>query len=113
MSQKITSTKLERAQKQVKDIKGFYRHLIIYFTVNVILLFSQRVSFCIVCEEAFENADFLNWMNWNVIGTPILWGIGLLIHAAYVFKWGQKIRPNFMKNWEEKQIRKYMREESK
>ena len=96
-------TQLERAQARVNQLKGFYRHLTVYIIVNaVILLSAKRVTFILLSKEALGNPDFLEWINWNVYGTPILWGIGLLIHAAYVFI------PSPFKRWEEKKIKAYM-----
>ncbi|MEM1257000.1 MAG: 2TM domain-containing protein [Bacteroidota bacterium] len=100
-------TKLGRAQKRVKEIKGFYQHLTVYILVNLgLLLFSQRIQFILLSEEALGNPEFLEWINWNVWGTPIIWGLALLIHAASVF-----LRSPF-KKWEERQIRKILEEDN-
>ncbi|MDP5230268.1 MAG: 2TM domain-containing protein [Cellulophaga sp.] len=100
-------TKLERAQKKVANIKGFYNHLTVYIIINCIVLFtSGKFIFILFSEEALGNPKFLDWINWNVYGTPIIWGIVLLIHGLVVFG----IKPSFLKNWEQKQLEKYMRE---
>lgn len=101
-------TKLERAKKRVENIKGFYNHVVIYVLVNVtLLLFKEKFIFKIVSPEAIGNPDFLRWIDWNVYGTPIVWGIGLAIHGICVFS----LTPKFLKKWEERQIEKYMQEE--
>lgn len=101
------NSKLERAKKKVASIKGFYNHLVVYVLLNLTLfLLKEKVVFTLLSKEAISDPNFLNWINWNVFGTPIIWGIGLLIHAILVF--GSK--PSFVKNWEEKQLEKYMRE---
>lgn len=93
----IDQGKLERAEKRVKDIKGFYTHLMIYLVVNLVLLFIQLVQF------NFEFGDFYITV-FGYLSTPFFWGIGLLFHGLYVFQ--HKLK--FFKNWEERKIREYM-----
>lgn len=95
----------ERAQKKVKDIKGFYVHLAVYVIVIIVVL-STRGKFMSIDNTVFQNADYLNWIDWNVFGTPIIWGVFLVFHALNVF--GKN--PFFSKSWEERKIKKYMNE---
>lgn len=101
--QEITNTRLIRAQRRVKQLKGFYQHLTAYVIVNtVLLLFSGKITFILLSKEALGNPEFLTWVNWNIWGTPIIWGLALLIHAVSVF-----LKSPF-KRWEERQIQKYL-----
>ncbi len=63
-------------------------------------------------SHGFEDEGFLNWSGLNIILTPMLWGIGLLIHGLVVFKFDslaiKGLKPKIIKNWEERQIKKYM-----
>ena len=94
---------LERAKSRVAKVKGFYKHLTTYIIVNLVLIiFSGKVTFILLSEEALGNPEFLKWINWHIFGTPIVWGIGLLIHAAAVFL------PSPFKKWEQRQIQRYM-----
>ena len=103
------STAYERAQKKVNDIKGFYGHLTVYLVVcTVVLLARGKMHFITLSPEALGNPDFLNWIDWNVFGTPIIWGIGLVIHALSVFS----TNPFLGKAWEERQIKKYMEKDN-
>lgn len=101
------SEKLERAKKRLAAIKGFYSHLFAYLTINLGLLIIYLVyryantGFYEVMEVGFRN-----WIDWNILFTPLFWGIGLFFHGLSVF--GKK--PRFLRNWEEKQIKKYMEE---
>jgi hypothetical protein len=104
--QGTANSKLYRAQHRVKQLKGFYQHLTAYFIVNtLLLLFSGRITFILLSEEALGNPDFLEWINWNIFGTPIIWGIVVLFHAASVF-----LKSPF-KKWEEQQIQKILDKE--
>lgn len=95
----------ERARKRVDEIKGFYSHLTAYIIVNSVLLLARgKIHFLILSEGALGNPDFINWIDWNVFGTPIIWGVGLLIHGLWVFA----KNPFFGKAWEEKQIKKFI-----
>ncbi len=83
----------QKAKKQVKEIKGFYSHLLSYVLVMMIL--------------AFINLKYTPeyiWFFWPLLG----WGIGLFFHALKVFNWF----PILDKNWEEKKIQQFMKEEN-
>tara|TARA_R110002167_G_scaffold8323_3_gene38621 strand:+ start:64 stop:252 length:189 start_codon:yes stop_codon:yes gene_type:complete len=57
-----------------------------------------------VNKNALGNPEFLDWINWNVYGTTIVWGIILVVHGIIVFgniSW-------YMKKWEEREIQKYI-----
>lgn len=87
----------EEAQKRVKQIKGFYVHLIIYLFINaaIIILNLQNHQF------TFGN-DLWVWF-----ATPFFWGIGLFFH------WVRVMGPNFIfgKKWEERKIKELMEKE--
>ena len=98
--------KLQRAKQRVKVLKGFYQHLTAYVLVNVgLLLFAKQFTFVVLSKEALGNPDFLKWIDWNIWGTPIIWGIALGIHAISVF-----VKSPF-KNWEDRQIQKMMKKD--
>lgn len=88
--------RLERAKKRVNKIKGFYKHLIAYIVVNVILIIMQYISLD-------EGEVFFRY---STFSTAFFWGIGLFFHAINVFG------KNFFlgENWEEKKIKEYMDE---
>lgn len=81
-------TAYERASKRVEELKGFYGNLI---------------SFCIFIPFLF----FINWRTapeyWWAFWPLLGWGIGVIFHAIQTFGIGRE--------WEEKQIRKYMEKE--
>ena len=95
----------ERAQKRIKDIKGFYTHLAAFIIVNLIVMFTKgRFLNLQGINSLFENIEFLNRIDWDVYGTPIIWGLLLILHAIRVF--GKN--PFLGKSWEDRQIKKYM-----
>lgn len=100
--------KREKAKKRVEEIKGFYNHLKVYIIINVLLILIKGDFLSFITGKT-ENADpgFLYWLDLNVILTPILWGIGLLIHGIVVYR--NKFR--FLKKWEERQIQKFLEED--
>lgn len=102
---KKPSNSYERAKKRVEEIKGFYIHLAIFLVVNFfVIFFNGRILFISISKEALGNPEFLNWIDWNTYGTSILWAIALGFHALSVFT----RNPFLGKNWEERQIEKYM-----
>lgn len=109
------SEKYKRAQRQVQQIKKFYSHVRVFIIVNIVLLIVKFKALDYFSSEGIQNEGFINWFEWNIIGTPILWGIGLLFHGLYVFvhkakPWAE-MKPDFMKRWEEKQLQRILREE--
>ena len=80
------------AQKKVKQIRGFYSHLLVYLVINSIVLFIN------IFYEKERITDLNNYLG------AIVWGVGLLIHACIVFL------PNFVfgNEWEERKVREIM-----
>jgi len=106
---KNPSNSYERALNRVYDIKSFYIHLAIFLVVNFfVIFFNGRILFVSISKEALGNPEFLNWINWNVYGTSIIWAIALGFHALSVF-----VRNPFLgKKWEARQIEKYMNKDN-
>ena len=93
----IEQQRFERAQKRVKKISGFYKHLMVYVLVNLFLITLQFFNLD-KGEKFFEFSTF---------STAFFWGIGLAFHAISVF--GKNI---FLgSNWEEKKIQEFMEKE--
>jgi len=88
-----------QAKKRVEKIKGFYIHLIVYILVNIfisgIIIFGLMKS-----GYSFEDA----FSHFAVYSTLVFWGIGMFFHWLGVF--GPTVF--FGKNWEKKQLEKYM-----
>jgi hypothetical protein len=93
-----------KAKKKVKELKGFYMHLTIYIFINLLLIVVKLIGYQYY-------GDFFMGPVWHfsTFATPIFWGIGLAFHAIKVFN----MNPFFSKEWESRQIRKYMEEDRK
>jgi Na+/melibiose symporter-like transporter len=80
----------KEARNRVNELRLFYRNLMTYLIINVVLVIINLVT----------NPDHL-WFYW----VTIFWGIGMLFHAMSVFLGkGQLLG----REWEEKQIKKIM-----
>ena len=97
-----TINKQKRAAEKIKQIKGFYMHLTIYVIMNVTII---SVNIMAQVQNGWSFLDALFFFG-NLI-TPIAWGIGLFFHGARVFG----MRSFFSKEWEERQIKKYLDEQ--
>ena len=93
--QDIENEKLKRAKKRVEELKGFYIHLAIYTIINSFIMVNILI-------RALGDGD--TFWQFGTFFTPFFWGIGLAFHAAKVFNYN----PILGKNWEEKQIKKYI-----
>ena len=87
----------QEALKRVKNIKGFYTHLIVYLVINILIAIIN-IQDLKVGESYFKIENFF---------TAFFWGIGLLIHALSTFL------PTWFlgNNWEEKKIQEIMSKE--
>ena len=90
--------KYKRAKKRIDQLKGFYIHLLVYILVNLFILINIYIS------TVEDNENFWQWEHFFVC---FAWGIGLTFHAINVFG----INPFLGKDWEKRQIEKYMRED--
>lgn len=79
-----------KAKEKVKEIKGFYAHLIVMVLVLPFLVFIN-----------LEFTPHYHWFWWAVIGNVI----GLFFHWLGVFGFSKL---GFGKDWEERKIREYM-----
>ncbi len=91
-----------RAKKRVAELKGFYIHLTVFILVNIFII-TASVLGRMTNGESFTEAFF----NFGTFSTFIFWGLGLLFHGSKVFSYN----PFFNKDWEERQIQKYMDED--
>ncbi len=95
--------KLERAKKKVKELKDFWGHVRAYIVINLGIILAIKWIINVYKDNNEEIATgILEWMDYNVILTPALWGVGLAIHGIVVYRH----RFTFLKKWEEKQIQR-------
>ena len=94
----LNQEKRERAKKRVGELKGFYIHATVYTVINIFILVNIFVRVHYDQESFWQFGHFF---------TPIFWGIGLFFHGIKVFN----ANPFLGKDWEERQIKKYMEEE--
>ncbi len=96
----------KEARKRIEVLKGFYKHLAVYIVVNFLLISYRFYRYSSRSTDAV-NEDFYNWIDWNVFGTAIFWGIGLAIHGLYVYQF----KIGFIRNWEQRKMEQFMKEE--
>lgn len=84
----------EEAKKEVKEIRGFYGHLLSYIVIMS----------CTVFINLYYTPEHI-WFVWPLLG----WGLGVFFHALGTFK----IVPFFGKDWEEKKINELMDKQKK
>jgi hypothetical protein len=90
----MNDTKYEEAKRRVKELKDFYRNLLTYVGVNILLMIINFIT----SPESL-------WFYW----VTIFWGIAIVLHAFKVFV----LKGKFLgKEWEEKKIREMMGKES-
>ncbi|MFK8061397.1 MAG: 2TM domain-containing protein [Polaribacter sp.] len=92
-----------RAKKRVKEIKGFYIHLMVYVVVNIFLS-------CIIIFGLSQSGDSFDEIisNFGIYSTWFFWGIGIFFHWMGVFGFKSI---GFGKDWEEKKIKEMLDKE--
>lgn len=90
MTNEVRLTAEEKAILYVRDLKGFYTHLVIYGVVMVALLLFNLL----------RKPEHL-WVVWPAIG----WGMGVLFHGLNVFE----VFNFFGPQWEQRQIAKRLK----
>ena len=91
----MNDEKYEAAKRRVKELKDFYKNLITYISVNIILIIINLVT-----------SPGNLWFYW----VTIFWGVGILLHASKTFIF----KGIFLgKEWEEKKIKEIMEKDSK
>ena len=93
MENQDKETKYIRAKERVEKLKKFYGNLWSYiFVISILALINY-----------LTNDWKYMWFLWAAFG----WGIGVLFHAIGTFN----LNPFFGRNWEEKKIKEFMRED--
>ncbi|HEA21808.1 MAG TPA: 2TM domain-containing protein [Pricia antarctica] len=93
-----------KARQRVAQLKGFYVHLTVFVIINLFIITTSMVA-RINNGENFMEALF----TFGTFSTAFFWGIGLAFHAAKTFAYN----PFFSKDWEERQIQKYIEEDKR
>ncbi|MEM7486762.1 MAG: 2TM domain-containing protein [Bacteroidota bacterium] len=97
----------EKARKRVKQLKKFYSHLSIYIIINIVIFCVKAYHYDFFQNMGSEAFEANNWLIWDLVSTPVVWGIFLIIHAIRVFSHSS------VEKWEAKQIQKYMEKEER
>lgn len=82
-------SKRREAVAYVKQLRGFYRDLMSYIAINIILVAVNLIS-----------SPHHLWFYW----VTIFWGLGVFYHGINVFGPARK----FNKDWEERKIQEYL-----
>lgn len=103
-----TNTAYIRAQKRVREIKGFYHHAGVFIIVMLFFLVLRTFGF----RFYFVNFDAMDpaigdWLDWNLIFFPGIWLVVLIVHAVQVF-W---LKSERLRNWEQRKLKELLDKE--
>ena len=93
-----------KAKKRVDAIKGFYFNLIKFAIITLLILVFKGRFLEIFIEKGVEDENILQWIEWNILAIPIIWGLVLLVIGLKLFVFTS----NILKNWEKRQIQKHL-----
>ncbi len=97
----------KEAKKRLNEERAFYMHAVVYVIMNLVIAF-----FKIKVGEYANSEEYNNWLFWNIIATPLFWGIGLLGHGIWTFK-GRKWfdKSIYGEKWEKRKIEEIMKKD--
>ncbi|MDP5092585.1 MAG: 2TM domain-containing protein [Polaribacter sp.] len=93
-----------RAKKRVKEIKGFYTHLVVFIVIN---LFISGTAIYGNLRSGDSLVEAIS--GFGVYSTFLFWGIGMFFHWLSVFGFKSI---GFGRDWEERKIKEYMEKEN-
>ena len=96
--------KYVKAKKKVDAIKGFYFNVLKFVIITLLILVFKGRIMEIFIEKGVEDENILQWIEWNILAIPIIWGLVLLIIGLRLFVF----KSNILKNWEKGQIQKHL-----
>ncbi|MBO6606994.1 2TM domain-containing protein [Psychroserpens sp.] len=96
--------KYERAKSKMQNLKAFYIHFTVYVIVNTIISIAKVIR-NVNNGETFNEAIF----DFATIGLWTIWGVGIAFHAFSVYGLDFFLG----KNWETKQLEKYMNQDDR
>ena len=99
MKENKDNLQYKKARKRVKEMKGFYFHLMIFIIMNTFILVNIYIS------KSYDNENFWEFKSFF---TVLVWGIGLFMHATAVFNHSYLLG----KKWEERKIRELLEKEN-
>jgi hypothetical protein len=100
----LENNKYNRASQRVKELKDFFRHLMIFFAVNIVLyLFRFGVLQPYLPDELQLKPYYFTWVDIHLV----IWLVILAVHTVYLFRY----KFTFLRKWEERQIQKYMQKD--
>tara|TARA_R110002126_G_scaffold289578_3_gene444802 strand:+ start:2277 stop:2588 length:312 start_codon:yes stop_codon:yes gene_type:complete len=94
--------KLVIIKNKIEEIKKFYKHVVFYIFINVLITFLGAFSFKIfgdfIVSNQYDENGFVHYPIW------VVWGFFLALHALKTF-----VFPDvFGNSWKEKKIREFM-----
>ncbi|NCT09234.1 MAG: 2TM domain-containing protein [Flavobacteriia bacterium] len=93
-----------RAKKRVKEIKGFYIHLVVFIVINLF------ISGTAIYGNLKSGDSFVEAVSeFGVYSIAIFWGIGMFFHWLSVFGFKSI---GFGRDWEERKIKEYLEKEN-
>lgn len=98
-----------KAENRLKDLTKYYKHVIAYILVNLMLIFlSFTFTFKFLISFNFRMTNKFNDFENGVLPIWVVWGVILLADTARVF-----ILPKFFsKDWEERKINQFLKEDN-
>ena len=109
MMQNVDKTfeKYIRAKDRTRCLRKFYITAVRLAIATIILLLLKDRVLEMLSANGVENESTLYWLEWNMLALPIIFIVILTIKGFKIFV----TKSNLIKEWEEKQIEKLMKED--
>nr|WP_299389194.1 2TM domain-containing protein [Allomuricauda sp.] len=93
----------QKAQKRVRQIRGFYTHIVVFLVVTLIMYLTKASTMSLIIEKSdIHEIGFENYLHWQYWTITISWVAVLLIQGIKLYG-----RPLISK-WEQRKIQEFM-----
>jgi len=103
----IKAEKYEKAIGRVKTERKFYLGIVRLLIISILLYIFHNSILQLFIDRGLDNEHILYWVNWSLWSVPIVIAFVLLIKGICLFAF----KNNSIKKWEERRIKKIMKEE--
>lgn len=101
----------KNALQKVRKLRGLYQHLTLFILSMLFLFFFEPMVPEFLHNQGLRDERVQAWVTWAIQILPLLWSPLMLLHLIGVFgnttrSYLRTFTPAFLRQWEEKQIRK-------
>ena len=96
-----------KAKERITSIRKYYVGLVRLAILTILIFLFNDSILQLFIDRGLDNEHILYWANWSLWSIPVTIALIMLVKGIWLFKF----KNNSIKKWEERQIKKIMKEE--